>query len=129
MTARGRPVLEIGPPEVRGSRWSRRALGRAVDLVPKAMLSIFPSILVPGEPLLDLRGIQPRTRIVILVGDRDSVVADVGARELRARLDAAGFPRRRAAIQIVHSRPGFTANHLSVLSTTAGAKAAYWSRA
>src|SRR5919201_5973691 len=96
MTARGRPVLEIGPPEVRGSRWSRRALGRAVDLVPKAVLSIFPSILVPPEPVLDLRGIAPRTRIVILVGDRDSVVADVGARELRARFDAAGYPHERA---------------------------------
>src|SRR5919201_1613345 len=125
MTARGRPVLEIGPPEVRGSRWSRRALGRAVDLVPKAMLSIFPSILVPPEPVLDLRGIAPRTRIVILVGDRDSVVADVGARELRARFDAAGYPHERAPVVIVRARPGFTANHLSVLATTPGAKAAY----
>ena len=123
------PVLEIG--YSRGARLAVEyaALAGAVGLVPKAVLSIFPSTLVPPEPLLDLRGIDPRTRILILVGDRDSVVADVGARELRSRLDAAGFPRERAAIQIVHSRPGFTANHLSVLSTTAGAKAAYWSRA
>jgi pimeloyl-ACP methyl ester carboxylesterase len=125
----GLPVFVIG--YSRGARLGVEyaAVARAAGLIPKAVLSLFPSTLVPGEPLVDLRGIDPGTRIVILVATGIRVVGQVGAQELRVRLDQAGYPRRRTPVEFVRSRRGFTATHQSVLETTPGARAAYWARA
>jgi predicted esterase len=100
-----------------------------VGLEPRGILSVFPARRYPNEPPLDLRTIAPGEKIWIMVGDRDNVVGEYGAAELIHRLETAGFPKRQLRLLKVVSHGDFAATHLSVLSDSAAAKAAYWGTA
>jgi predicted esterase len=105
------------------------ALARGAGLAPAAVLSVFPGTVDPADPALDLRALDPRTRLTILLGDRDEVVDGAGGRQLLARLASAGFPAHRISLVVVHSRPGFVVTHTAPLEITPAAKAAFWARA
>ena len=104
------------------------ALARGAGLAPAAVLSVFPGTVDPADPPLDLRAIDPRTRLTILLGDRDEVVDGAGGRQLLTRLAAAGFPADRISLVVVRSRPGFIVTHTAPLEVTPAAKAAFWAR-
>ena len=105
------------------------ALARGAGLAPAAVLSIFPGTVDPADPPLDLRAIDPRSRLTILLGDQDEVVDGAGGRQLLARLATAGFPANRISLVVVRSRPGFVVTHTAPLEITPAAKAAFWARA
>jgi dienelactone hydrolase len=106
------------------------ALAPGVEQTPSAVLSVFPPLLLPSvEPVIDLGSIDPRTRIWILVGDRDQAVGREGARELLRRLNQGNFPPANVRAILVTSKRGFPASHLSPLRTSAAAKRAFWDRA
>ena len=105
------------------------ALARGAGLAPAAVLSVFPGTVDPADPALDLRALDPRTRLTILLGDRDEIVDGAGGRQLLARLAAAGFPADRISLVVIRSRPGFVVTHTAPLEITAAAKAAFWARA
>jgi len=128
---------ELGDPRVplvgigysRGGRlvmdWAARAAG--TRLAPRALLSVFPA---SGEdPKQDLTRIPTRTPILVLVGDHDEVVGDLGARDLVQDLGAGGVSLPNLGVELVRSHASFVASHLSVLESTAGARAAFWARA
>jgi pimeloyl-ACP methyl ester carboxylesterase len=121
------PIIGIG--YSRGGRlvmdWAAVAAGSEHE--PEALLSVFPA---SGEdPEEDLSSIPPSTRIVVQVGDSDEVVGSLGAIALMEQLTVPGIPDPSRTVEIVHSRDGFKASHLSVLETTPGARAAFWLRA
>jgi pimeloyl-ACP methyl ester carboxylesterase len=121
------PVLAIG--YSRGGRlaveWA--ALARAFGRPPRAVMSIFPGSANPrAEEVIDLRTLDPATRIQILVGEADQ---RTGAQELLRRLARANFPPERIQAVLVESRKGFVADHFSVFKTSAAARAAFWARA
>ena len=105
------------------------ALARGAGLAPAAVLSVFPGTVDPADPPLDLRGIDRRTALTILLGDRDEVVDGAGGRQLLTRLAAAAFPADLISLVVVRSRPGFVVTHTAPLEITPAAKAAFWARA
>jgi poly(3-hydroxybutyrate) depolymerase len=121
------PIIGIG--YSRGGRlvmdWAAAAAGGSFE--PDALLSVFPA---SGEdPEEDLSSIPHSTRIIVLVGDSDEVVGNLGAIALLDQLLIPGVPDPNRRLEVVHSDGAFTASHLSVLETTPGARAAFWSRA
>jgi predicted esterase len=121
------PVIGIG--YSRGGRlvvdWAAREAG--TRFAPRALLSVFPA---SGEDAQeDLSQISSRTPLLVLVGDRDEIVGDLGARALLRDLRSAGLPLANVGVEVVHSHDGFVASHLSVLEDTPGARAAFWRRA
>jgi pimeloyl-ACP methyl ester carboxylesterase len=120
------PIVVIG--YSRGGRlaveWS--AVAAAFGHAPKAVMSIFPGSLNPrAEELIDLRSLDRKTRIWLLVGEADQ---REGARELLHRLASANFPTARIRAILVESKPGFVADHFSVFKTSAAARKAFWDR-
>lgn len=120
------PVVVIGYSRGGGLGFDYTAIAPVVGPTPKAVLGVFPAM---QDPALDLRGIQPGTRFVFLVGEDDTVVGNVGANILMAQLFKAKYPKHLVKAELVKTKPGFVASHLSVLETTPGAKAAFWDRA
>ena len=120
------PAVVIGYSRGGGLGFDYTAIAPVVGPTPKAVLAVFPAMM---DPALDLRGIQPGTRFVFLVGEDDTAVGNVGANVLMAQLRKAGYPKRLVKAELVKTKPGFVASHLSVLETTAEAKAAFWARA
>jgi poly(3-hydroxybutyrate) depolymerase len=121
------PVVGIG--YSRGGRlvmdWAATAVGGPYE--PDALLSVFPA---SGEdPEEDLSVIPHETRIVVLVGDSDEVVGNLGGIALMDQLLVPGVPDPNRRMEVVRSNDGFTASHLSVLERTPGARAAFWRRA
>ncbi|HYZ78625.1 MAG TPA: hypothetical protein VE596_14755 [Gaiellaceae bacterium] len=127
--AQGLPLVAIGYSRGGEVVVDYAAVARTVGPAPAAVLSVFPGTVDPADPPLDLRGIDRRTRLTILLGDRDEVVDGAGGRQLLARLAAAGFPAERISLVVVHSRPGFVVTHTAPLEITPAAKAAFWARA
>jgi hypothetical protein len=78
---------------------------------------------------LKLEPLDGRTKVLILAGDRDTTVANVGANQLITQLAIAGFPYGDVHFEVVRSHGFFVADHLSVLSDSAGARHAFWNRA
>jgi predicted esterase len=105
------------------------AVARSVGPAPRAVLSVFPGTVDPLDPPLDLRTIDRRARITILLGDRDRVVDGAGGRQLLGRLETAQFPGDRVSLVVIRSRPGFSVTHLAPLEVSPAAKAAFWARA
>lgn len=122
---KGLPVVLIGYSRGGGLAVDYTALHPQIGL-PRAVLAVFPVLL---DPKLDLRSIPPRVRFVFLVGDRDTQVGAAGASDLLRQLVAAGYPRRLLRAELVPSRGGFQATHLSVLESSPGARRAFWARA
>jgi predicted esterase len=104
------------------------AVARGVGPAPAAVLSVFPAAADPADPPLDLRTIDARTRITILLGDRDEVVDGAGGRQLLQRLQAADFPPGRISLVVVRSQPGFVVNHTAPLQVSAMAQDQFWAR-
>jgi dienelactone hydrolase len=128
MDALGEPKVPlVGIGYSRGGRlvmdWAARATG--THFAPRALLSVFPA---SGEdPKADLTRISTRTPILVLVGDHDEVVGDLGARDLVADLGGATLPN--LGVELVRSHGSFVASHLSVLENTPSARQAFWRRA
>jgi acetyl esterase/lipase len=121
------PVLAIG--YSRGGRlvMDYAALAHGVQPVPRTILSVFPAGSM--DPLQNLATIEKGTKVVLLAGDHDEVVGTHGVNQLVTQLAASGFPYGNLRYEVVRSRGGFFATHLSVLDDTAGAQAAFWDRA
>ena len=104
------------------------AIARGAGPAPREVLSVFPGTVDPVDPPLDLRSIAPGTRLTIWVGDRDTVVDGAGARQMLARLRAAGFPGDRISLVVVKSQGRFVVTHLAPLEVSPAAKRAFWDR-
>ncbi len=91
---------------------------------PRGILSVFPASAEEPDP--DLRRIRRTTTILMLVGDHDEVVGNLGALDLLRALRSAGFPGRRIGYGVVRSTRGFTASHLSVLGDSPEARLSFW---
>lgn len=120
------PLILIGYSRGGGMAVDLAALSPALGLDPRAVLSVFPATM---DPFLDYRTIPAGTRIVILVGDMDTVVGDAGARKILDHLRSAGVPESQISPELVRSPLGFEATHLAPLSTSEGARHAFWDRA
>ena len=120
------PVVVIGYSRGGGLGFDYTAIAPAIGPTPKAVLEVFPAM---QDPPLDLRGIQPGTRFIFLIGEDDTVVGNVGAAILMKQLNRFHYPRRLVKAELVKTKTGFVASHLSVLETTPQAKAAFWDRA
>jgi pimeloyl-ACP methyl ester carboxylesterase len=120
------PVVVIG--YSRGGRIAvdYAAVRAARGAEPAAVLSVFPGLNSPYEQLGPLGKLDARLKLEIMVGDADTGVGGVGARAVLARLKAAGFSPSQITLIIVRSKAPFVANHLSVMQTSPGAKAAFW---
>jgi pimeloyl-ACP methyl ester carboxylesterase len=105
------------------------ALQAAKGKEPAAVLAVFPGLNAPGETLGPLDKLDAKTRVVMMVGDKDTGVGGVGARAILARLAQARFPADRIQIIGVKSHGAFKATHLSVLETGRGAQHAFWTPA
>lgn len=121
------PIVAIG--YSRGGRlaveWA--AVARLFGRSPRAVMSIFPGSVNPKlEEAIDLRSLDPKTRVAILVGEADQ---RTGAQELVHRLAEANFPPERIQAVLVRSSKGFVADHFSVFQTSATARKAFWARA
>jgi acetyl esterase/lipase len=120
------PVVVIGYSRGGGLGFDYTAIAPVIGPTPAAVLEVFPAM---QDPKLDLRGIHPGTSFVFLVGEEDEVVGSAGAQILIRQLAAVKYPKRWVKTELVRSHGSFTADHLSVLETTPGAKAAFWKRA
>jgi dienelactone hydrolase len=101
------------------------AVAPGLNQTPNAVLSVFPGLLNPeAEEVID-----PRTRIWILVGDRDRSVGREGARQLVQRLSMTTFPPEQVQFNVVASSGDFEANHGAPLDTSPAARRAFWNRA
>jgi pimeloyl-ACP methyl ester carboxylesterase len=121
------PIVAVG--YSRGGRlaveWA--AFARRFGRTPAAVMSIFPGRLnAQLEEKVDLRKLDPKTRVAILVGEADD---REGARELVRRLARAAFPPERIDAVLVRSSTGFVADHFSVFQTSPAARKAFWARA
>ena len=102
------------------------AIAPAIKVAPAAVMSIFPSQLNPlAEELIDLRTLEPSTKIMLVVGEEDS---REGARELLTRLRNAGFPARNVQAVLIRSKGSFRADHFSALQTGPELRRQFWAR-
>jgi predicted esterase len=125
--ATGVPVAAIG--YSRGGRLvaDYASISSVTGLVPARILSVFPAGTM--DPPLKLQPLDGRTKVLILAGDGDGTVANVGANQLITQLAIAGFPYGDVHFEVVRSHGFFIADHLSVLSDSPGARHAFWDRA
>jgi hypothetical protein len=93
---------------------------------PRAVLCVFPAMNAPYEALGPLRALDAKTKIVMMVGDRDTGVAGTGAHLMLYRLAQANFPASRIQIDGVKSTKGFVADHTSPLEASPQAQNAFW---
>jgi pimeloyl-ACP methyl ester carboxylesterase len=93
---------------------------------PRAVLAVFPAVNTPYETLGPLQALDARTKVVMMVGDRDTGVAGSGAHLLLSRLAEVGFPPSRIQIIGVKSTKGFVANHISPMNASPQAQNAFW---
>lgn len=125
--AHGLPVAAIG--YSRGGRLvvDYAAISSVTGLSPRRIFSVFPAGTM--DPPLDLTPLDGHTKVLIVAGDRDQTVANVGANQLVTQLAIAGFPYRDVHFEVVRSHGFFVADHLSVLNDDAGSRQAFWARA
>jgi pimeloyl-ACP methyl ester carboxylesterase len=111
------------------SRGGRLAVEAAASLKPRLVIAFFPGQINPSfEPPTNLKLIPSTTNIYLFVGDKDTSVGSSGALELDQRLLQFGFPAARIHGGVVHSAPGFAADHMSVYSLTTAGNRAIWDR-
>jgi dienelactone hydrolase len=102
------------------------ALAPVIQAAPTAVMSIFPSRLNPlVEEAIDLRSLEPSTRIMLVVGEEDS---REGARDLLVRLRDAGFPAGHVRAVVIRSHGAFHADHFSALRTGPEVRRQLWAR-
>jgi dienelactone hydrolase len=125
--ASGVPVAAIG--YSRGGRlvMDYASISAATGLVPRRILSVFPAGTM--DTPLDLAPLDGTTKVLILAGDADQTVANIGANQLITQLAISGFPYADVHFEVVRSHGFFVADHLSVLNDDAGSRHAFWARA
>lgn len=89
---------------------------------PVAVISIFPALPIDGA--LPPSPLPARDQVEIFVGDRDTTAGSAGADAFWQWLT--GHPVARKRYVLVHSRPGFIANHDSAQLSTPVARAVFW---
>jgi pimeloyl-ACP methyl ester carboxylesterase len=120
------PVVVVG--YSRGGRLAVEfsAVAPAIQVVPAAVMSIFPGRLNPlQEELIDLRTLEAKTRIMLVVGEE---VPREGAQELLRRLAQANFPAGHIQAVLIRSKGSFHADHFSALQTGPQARIQFWDR-
>jgi len=124
---KGLPVLAIGYSRGGGLVVEYGAFAKQNGLpVPNAIMAVFPAGQGDERKIIPLEGIDPRTAILLQIGEDDNVVAGGGARFLLSRLESVGFPASRIQVDLVHSQQGLVANHFAPMQTTPAAKAEFW---
>ena len=88
---------------------------------PAAVVSIFPAYPIGALPSV---AIPRNTYVRILVGDADTTAGSGGANAFWSWLGP--HPSSRKSYQVIHSRPGFTANHDSAQRSDRIARAVFW---
>ena len=94
--------------------------------VPDAIMSVFPGSVGNFDDRISLVPLQDDTIVLLMFGDRDTVVRDTGFKMLLDRLEASRFPVDQVLYQYVRSNEDFIADHFAPLQSTPGAKAAFW---
>jgi hypothetical protein len=124
---KGLPVLAIGYSRGGGLVVEYGAFAKKNGLpVPNAIQAVFPAGQGDERRIIPLKGIDPKTAILLQIGEDDTVVAGGGARFLLSRLKQAGFPGNRIQLDVVRSQQGLISNHFAPLQTTPAAKAEFW---
>jgi len=124
----GLPVLAIGYSRGGALAVEYGAVAAKNKLpVPGEIMSVFPASVGNEGHVIDLKPLDHSTQLVIQMGQADRVVGRAGARNLLRRLKQGGFPARNIRLDFVSSQPGFVADHLAPLRTSAAAQAAFWS--
>jgi len=124
----GLPVLAIGYSRGGALAVEYGAVAKKNKVpVPGEIMSIFPASVGNEGHIVDLKPLDHSTQLVIQMGQADRVVGRTGARALLRRLQQGGFPARNIRLDFVSSQPGFVADHVSPLRTSAAARAAFWS--
>ncbi len=88
---------------------------------PAAVDSVFPAGPIVGVPLPRL---PATTRVLIQVGDRDTVAGSGGARAFLRWLD--GHPPARVRLEVVRSSASLLVDHAAPKSTTPAARSVFW---
>jgi dienelactone hydrolase len=123
----GLPVLAIGYSRGGALAVEYGAVASKNKLpVPGEIMSIFPASVGNEGKIVNLKPLDHSTQLVIQMGEADRVVGRAGARVLLRRLKQGGFPARNVRLDFVTSQPGFVADHVAPLRTTAAAQAAFW---
>jgi hypothetical protein len=123
----GLPVLAIGYSRGGAIAVEYGAVSGDKDMpVPDWIMSVFPAPYGNQKHIIDLSALRHFTELLILVGDQDQVVGTAGAAYLGQRLQRGGFPGENIEIEQVQSHGNFTADHFAPMSTSPGAKNAFW---
>lgn len=89
---------------------------------PVAVISVFPALPIDG--MLPTSPLPAHDVVEIFVGDRDTTAGSAGADAFWGWL--AGHPIARKRYVLVHSRPGFVADHNSAQLSNPVARAVFW---
>jgi predicted esterase len=118
----GLPTVVFG--YSRGGRLAVDWAAEQVDEPPAAVFSVFPASSEDGET--DLVGLDPSTRVFLLVGEEDEVVGFNGAEAILRALTRRGFPESSIRVELVRTTRRFVASHLSLFDPAA--RDAFWPR-
>ncbi len=102
------------------------AAGDSGTPVPETVMSVFPTGVGDQGRITNLAPLSHSTRLDILVGDKDTVVGNRGARFMLRRLEVNGFPGQNIRLHFIHSTKSFIADHLAPMQTSPGARRAFW---
>lgn len=121
------PVAAIG--YSRGGRLVTdfASISSVTGLVPRRIFSVFPAGTMDAP--LDLAPLDGHAKVLIVAGDADQTVANIGANQLIAQLAIAGFPYHDVHFEVIRSHGFFVANHTSVFDDSPAAQKAFWARA
>ncbi len=116
------PVVAIGKSFGGSAVFSYAAAASAWHVpAPRAILSVFPALpLAPLPPA----AIDPATFVELFVGDADTTAGSAGADAFWRWLGAHPLAQKRYVV--IHSRPGFVANHDSAQRSDALARGIFW---
>jgi acetyl esterase/lipase len=117
------PVVALGKSFGGSAVFDYAAEARSWGLpAPVAVVSIFPALPIDGA--LPPAPLPAHDQVEIFVGDRDTTAGSAGADAFWQWL--AGHPIARKRYVLVHSRPGFIANHDSAQLSDPIARAVFW---
>jgi poly(3-hydroxybutyrate) depolymerase len=121
------PVLAVGYSRGGGLAVEYGAAAAENEVpVPDAIIGVLPAGFGNANKLTDLSTLPRNVELVLMVGDRDTVVGAQGAAYLGSRLRDAGFPTENVHLDPIESRGHFVADHFAPMQTTPAARAAFW---
>jgi hypothetical protein len=116
------PVVAVGKSFGGSAVFYYAALARSWGVpAPTTILSIFPALPIGALPARALPG---ATYVEFFVGDADTTAGSAGADAFWRWLS--GHPSSRKRYTVIHSRPGFVANHDSAQRSDKLARAIFW---